>query len=388
MRPDDFSPEDFYDDIEEFRTGRNGDSGGGPWQETKGNGQFPEERYHSMEEMESTLRPAAADNGSGSGEGNNTKYILTIGVLLFLILALSAFCFKKLVLDKDKGDPDPVDPAGTVTEAGGQEETSGTVTEKPGQEESSAEEPAEPENIYGPNTVNYDGKAYEIFAASQEGILGKEEMRQFCQERGGQLASGESEGQCGFLARLILNTGLKNAVIEAQNYDIGIRYDPFSDSSDFFICQWDSPKPGAEEDKLCPDEAMVYQGHSYQLIEYESSGVDRWSELLAYCALRGGYPAEINNLEENDTLYRYTVDLDKKNVIFGYTDMDHEGTWVWVHGGSSYTEHWADETQPDNDGGVEHFCAFSDINEDGSWNDVPFAMYTDSFLCEWDTVRQ
>lgn len=357
MRKDDYSPEDFYDDLEEF----------------------------SIEEMETDLRSAAADNGSGSRDGNYTKYILAIAVLLFLIAALSVFCFK-LVSDSGSVNRDGGNPDGASAEAAGEEDTSGMASERAGQGESFPEETEDTEIIYGPDTVNYDGKAYEIFSGSQEGVQGKEKMWQFCQERGGQLASGESEEQCRFLARLILNTGLKNAVIEARNYDIGIRYDPFSDSSDFFICQWNSPKPGAEEDKLCPDDAMVYQGHSYQLIEYERSGVDRWSELLAYCALRGGYPAEINDLEENDSLYRYTVDLRKKNVIFGYTDVEHEGSWVWVNGTSGYTDHWADETQPDNDGGVEHFCAFSDISEDGRWNDVPFGMYTDSFLCEWDTA--
>ena len=344
----------------------------------------PEERYHSMEEMESALRQAAADNGSGSGKGNYTRYLLAIAVLLFLIFGLSAFALAMFLNDSGSEETDPEGTDGAVTEIAAREDTSVTEEETAGGGETS--DTVTDQIEYGPNTVNFEGKAYEIFSAPEAGISGKDEMRQFCQERGGQLASGESRDQCRFLARLVLNTGLKDAVIEAQNYDIGIRYDPFLDSSNFFICQWNSPKPGAEEDKLYPDDAMVYEKHSYQLIEYESSGVDRWSELLAYCALRGGYPAEINDLEENDSLYRYTVDLGKKNVIFGYTDMGHEGSWVWVNGTSSYKDHWADETQPDNDGGVEHFCAFSDINEDGRWNDVPFAMYTDSFLCEWDTA--
>lgn len=344
----------------------------------------PEERYHSMEEMESALRQAAADNGSGSGKGNYTRYLLAIAVLLFLIFGLSAFALAMFLNDSGSEETDPEGTDGAVTEIAAREDTSGTKEDTAGGGDTS--DTVTDQIEYGPNTVNFEGKAYEIFSAPEAGISGKDEMRQFCQERGGQLASGENRDQCRFLARLVLNTGLKDAVIEAQNYDIGIRYDPFLDSSNFFICQWNSPKPDAEEDKLYPDDAMVYEKHSYQLIEYESSGVDRWDELVEYCALRGGYPAEINDLKENDSLYRYTVDLGKKNVIFGYTDMGHEGSWVWVNGTSSYKDHWADETQPDNDGGVEHFCAFSDINEDGRWNDVPFAMYTDSFLCEWDTA--
>lgn len=136
---------------------------------------------------------------------------------------------------------------------------------------------------------------------------------------------------------------------------------------------------------MCPDQARIYHGHSYQLIEYSASRVDSWEELLEYCALRGGYPAVINDLNENNFLYQYTVDLGKENVIFGYTDIEKEGNWVWAHGNSDFNDYWVD-SQPDNDGGVEHYGSFHDITANGMRNDVPFRQYTNSFLCEWDTV--
>ena len=246
----------------------------------------------------------------------------------------------------------------------------------------------EVEITYGPNTVNYSGKAYEIFSAPEQGIEGESQMREFCAKRGGRLAEGTRKDICSFLGRLVLNSGIQDAVIENCQHcqeQLGINRTVFSDDSDYFICEWDVSCEGAAEDKLCPDNAKTNKGHSYLLITYKEAGVTNWEELLAYCSLRGGYPAVINDMEENTYLYQYTLDMHKKNVIFGYTDQKEEGKWVWVHGRSDFKPYWGGTTQPDNHDGIEHYACFHDVSANGMWNDVSFDQYSDSFLCEWDT---
>ena len=103
----------------------------------------------------------------------------------------------------------------------------------------------EVEITYGPNTVNYSGKAYEIFSAPEQGIEGESQMREFCAKRGGRLAEGTRKDICSFLGRLVLNSGIQDAVIENCQHcqeQLGINRTVFSDDSDYFICEWDGEK--------------------------------------------------------------------------------------------------------------------------------------------------
>lgn len=332
-----------------------------------------EDRYHSMLEMDHALQEALRETQAQKKKEQPRFFRpLLAGLLVLFLIAGGIWIIKQGI-----GQDEPQEPGADSSTAG----TSTTIS-------SGGAGTGEVEITYGPNTVNYSGKAYEIFSAPEQGIEGESQMREFCAKRGGRLAEGTRKDICSFLGRLVLNSGIQDAVIENCQHcqeQLGINRTVFSDDSDYFICEWDVSCEGAAEDKLCPDNAKTNKGHSYLLITYKEAGVTNWEELLAYCSLRGGYPAVINDMEENTYLYQYTLDMHKKNVIFGYTDQKEEGKWVWVHGRSDIKPYWGGTTQPDNHDGKEHYACFHDVSANGMWNDVSFDQYSDSFLCEWDT---
>ena len=65
------------------------------------------------------------------------------------------------------------------------------------------------------------------------------------------------------------------------------------------------------------------------------------------------------------------------DIWIGFSDSDSEGTWIWLDGGSTYTN-WA-SGQPDDDGSQD--CAIAQTGSAGKWNDMDC---TDNyyFVCE------
>ena len=137
-----------------------------------------------------------------------------------------------------------------------------------------------------------------------------------------------------------------------------------------------------------PSDALVLNGHSYYL--YDNDCKD-WDAVLDFCESKGGYPAVINDSEENESLYEYMLSMGRKATLIGYTDRDTEGIWRWVDGKYSDFTDWGTnnegELEPNSDSSDEDYAQF-DINMlDGHWNYCAFAWDTASFICEWDSIN-
>lgn len=137
-----------------------------------------------------------------------------------------------------------------------------------------------------------------------------------------------------------------------------------------------------------PSDALVYNGHSYYLYDNDCSN---WDEILAFCEAKGGYPAVINDSEENETLYEYMIYMGRSATFIGYTDRDTEGLWKWVEGKSSDFTDWGTnnegDLEPNSDTPEEDYAQLDTNMQDGHWNDCAFGWDTVSFICEWDGIK-
>ena len=131
-----------------------------------------------------------------------------------------------------------------------------------------------------------------------------------------------------------------------------------------------------------PSDAMEWQGHYYAVIDNCST----WEEAKEYCEALGGHLATITSAEEDKVLYRYVKSKGYTSAYFGLSDVEKEGTWVWVTGESMEYLNW-NELEP---GGktAENYGMYFYIYEDGTWNDGAFKENIhdggNAYICEWE----
>ena len=160
-----------------------------------------------------------------------------------------------------------------------------------------------------------------------------------------------------------------------------------------FICQWgDAGIENSETEVKIPEDALVYEGHSYYLFD---NGMKSWAEAEQYCRSLGGYMAIINNSEENETLYNYYIGKEKgkkKGAFFGYSDKEKEGKWLWYGDDQSTFEDWgiggSGDQEPNQDNVYSDYAQFLVDIKNGHWNDSVFGQYTSAYICEWNTVKK
>lgn len=136
------------------------------------------------------------------------------------------------------------------------------------------------------------------------------------------------------------------------------------------------------DNKNIPEDAVTYNGHSYYCFD---NGIQTWLEAESYCESLGGHLAVIEDADKNTFLYNYMLSCGYESAYFGYSDLEEEGTWVWVDGNSTYSNWAVDE--PNNDDGDEDYAMFFYKYTDGKWNDGSFINDSDhggrAFICEW-----
>ena len=138
-----------------------------------------------------------------------------------------------------------------------------------------------------------------------------------------------------------------------------------------------------------PLDAVAFNGHSYYLYDPEES---TWDEVLRNCASKQGYPAVVNNKEENKFLYNYMIEKGKDAAFFGYKDIDNEEDWKWVYGKKSSYEKWGTnsrgQTEPNQESENEDWAQFNTRIPDYGWNDSEYGIDTYCYICEWNGVRK
>ena len=145
----------------------------------------------------------------------------------------------------------------------------------------------------------------------------------------------------------------------------------------------------SESEMVIPSDAITYGGHSYYLYDNDCKN---WDDVLSFCEDKGGYPAVINDSEENEMLYEYMLSMGRKAALIGYSDRETEGLWKWVEGKNSTFTDWGTnnegELEPNSDSQNEDYAQL-DINmNNGHWNDCAFGWDTKAFFCEWDGIKQ
>ena len=138
-----------------------------------------------------------------------------------------------------------------------------------------------------------------------------------------------------------------------------------------------------------PEDAITFNGHSYYLFD----NIFRdWDDVLAYCESRGGYPAVVEDEDENEMLYQYMLSTNRKTTFIGYTDRETEGIWRWVEGHSSDFTDWGinDEgvVEPNATSREEDYAQLDANMNNGHWNDCAFGHNATSYICEWDTIKK
>ena len=270
---------------------------------------------------------------------------------------------------------------------------------------------------------------YKIY--KRDGIDTWQEAQHFCTEQGGHLAVITSDDLNTALYKLCLSQGFKSAFFGFS--DAGLEGDwlwvtraqpayrnwgisepnadnrdedyamfstterngkwndsPFGYETTAFICQWgDAGIENAETEIKIPDDAFVYEGHSYYVFD---NGMESWSEAEQYCKSLGGYMAIINNSDENETIYNYMRERNFKAAFFGYSDKEYEGTWLWYGDDRSTFEDWGVNVrgvpEPNQDAINSDYAEFLYDLSDGLWNDAVFGANTHAYICEWNTVKQ
>ncbi len=112
--------------------------------------------------------------------------------------------------------------------------------------------------------------------------------------------------------------------------------------------------------------------------------VKNWEDAQGFCKQQYGNLAVIESAEENAFLTTWLNKIRAKDVFFGLTDKDTEGSWRSHKGKATYTN-WA-PGEPNNEFGREHYAMFYHRSPAGTWNDgIPGKNFL--FLCQWDNER-
>lgn len=145
-----------------------------------------------------------------------------------------------------------------------------------------------------------------------------------------------------------------------------------------------------------PEKAMYYNGHHYYIYNDVKT---EWSEVTERCEERGGYPAVINDEEENRKLYRYMISMEYDQAFIGLAYDLRKDEWTYKMGDDSDYRDWGENSkgvkEPNNANGVEYNVEFDVNMQNGCWNDAAYggvtytpdgAKYKDryAYICEWD----
>ena len=125
---------------------------------------------------------------------------------------------------------------------------------------------------------------------------------------------------------------------------------------------------------------LHYGGHLYCLFFDDSD--PSYENIVSTWEWFGAHLATITSEQENAAIYEYLNKYGWKDVYFGLSDAEIEGSWGWCTGEPFTYSNWANG-EP-NGGTRENFCMYYHGSPAGTWNDGVFDPST-GYLVEWDT---
>ena len=135
---------------------------------------------------------------------------------------------------------------------------------------------------------------------------------------------------------------------------------------------------------------LVYNGHTYTVFSLKS--IKTWDEAKVFCESLGGYLATLTTAEENAAVYAHVIEMgySYRDVYFGLSDAESEGSWKWVTGEPFEMNSWG-QGEPNNYEDGENYATFSWESAEygysfGFWNDNDGNMKgweSGAFICEW-----
>ena len=295
------------------------------------------------------------------------------------------------------------------------------------------EEPVQEPAISIPSDAyQYGGHYYYVFNALKgvSSLTGYSKMEEYCEKRGGHLATVTSEGENTFIYQMIKNhfSG-KDAYIGYSDYEnsgtwkwvtgTSSLYENFAagqpagyynhhiaqyyndgrglwkeasfDKNHAFVCEWDGlddaepwkEEPVQEPAISIPSDAYQYGGHYYYVFNALKgvSSLTGYSKMEEYCEKRGGHLATVTSPGEDSFIFKMIKNhFGGKDAYFGYSDTVKSGIWRWITGETSVYSNFS-AGQPA--GYYNNHIAQYYNDGRGQWEEASFDK-NHAFVCEWD----
>lgn len=128
----------------------------------------------------------------------------------------------------------------------------------------------------------------------------------------------------------------------------------------------------------CPSGWFLLNTTCYFLSDSETIPLKTWPDSRADCIKRGADLVVIDNVEEQVNIYDFLPKLTRgqswwrQGVWIGFTDIQTEGTWMWVNNVTQPDQGYWIDGEPNNDGTLGEDCAVT-VKQDNptkTWNDA------------------
>ncbi|XP_053191389.1 CD209 antigen-like protein E isoform X2 [Scomber japonicus] len=128
----------------------------------------------------------------------------------------------------------------------------------------------------------------------------------------------------------------------------------------------------------CPSGWFLLNTTCYFFSNSETIPLKTWPDSRADCIMRGADLVVIDSFEEQVNIYDFLPKLSRgqpwwrQGVWIGFTDIQTEGTWMWVNNVTQPDQGYWIHGEPNNDGTLGEDCAVT-VKQDNptkTWNDA------------------
>ncbi|KAH3844855.1 C-type lectin domain family 4 member M-like isoform X2 [Dreissena polymorpha] len=126
----------------------------------------------------------------------------------------------------------------------------------------------------------------------------------------------------------------------------------------------------------------IPHGQSCYLISHDQ---EQWNNAESICELFGGYLAEIQNAAEYNFI-QSQVNTTQKNFWVGGSDIENEGTWIWMASMTPLSYAKWEAGEPNSDHNSDENCIDIRPGKLG-WNDERCYL-VQNYICEGEGVER